>query len=543
MRPLPESDRVRVGPYRLLAELGQGGMGRVFLAAGPDGRAVAVKLVREQFAGDPGFRERFRREVDASRRVYGGYTAAVINAGPDAPTPWLASVYVPGPSLREAVEAAGPLPEQAVLRLAAGLAAALEEVHAAGLVHRDLKPANVLLAEDGPRVIDFGIARAGDSPGGELTGAGYVVGAPAYMSPEHARGENATAASDVFSLGCVLAMAATGTDLFGADSAPQVLYRVVHTVPDLSALPARLRDVIAPCLARDPADRPTPAGVRDLVGTLEPWARPWPDAVHRLIAAQRSELTALLEGADSAKTVTTPVLGPGTTQLAPVLRPAGGPPTLRGTAAVPVPSAPAETAEHLPVAPPHANRTRLVFWLCAGATVVVLLVVLGFVVTPVLLRGLRAPAGGGTRAGSSTSTSPSPSPTSASPTGPPTGEVHGVGGKCLDVQNGRTDDRTLVQLWACNGGDNQKWTIDSDGTVQYQDRCLDVADAGTENGTKVQIYGCNGTGAQQWTVRGTMLVNAPSGRCLDDPLNSPDGTQLQIWDCLNGPNQQWQLPS
>jgi serine/threonine protein kinase len=268
VRSLQPSDPAEVGPYRPLAELGRGGMGRVLLAAGVNGRLVAVTLVRDQITEQDGFRDRFRREVDAARRVSGAYTAAVVDADPDAPTPWLASVFVPGPTLAEALAATGPLPEEAVLRLAAGLAAALRAIHDAGLVHRDLKPSNVLLAEDGPRVIDFGIARATDSPGGAtLTHTGWLVGAPAYMSPEHAEGSESTAASDVFALGCVLATACTGTDLFTGTTAPQVLYQVVHTEPDLSGVPDQLRELIAPCLAKDPSQRPTPARLLELVGT------------------------------------------------------------------------------------------------------------------------------------------------------------------------------------------------------------------------------------------------------------------------------------
>ena len=184
MKPLGVFDPPQVGRYWVLAELGRGSMGRVLLGSGPDGRLVAVKQVRAQLTEDEGFRARFRREVDVSRKVSGVYTAAVVDADPDAPIPWLASVFVPGPSLREAVNTAGPLPEASVLRLAAGLAAALTGIHGAGLVHRDLKPSNVLLAEDAPRVIDFGIARAADSESGsEITHTGWLLGSPGFMSP------------------------------------------------------------------------------------------------------------------------------------------------------------------------------------------------------------------------------------------------------------------------------------------------------------------------------------------------------------------------
>ncbi|MET9883718.1 serine/threonine-protein kinase [Streptomyces sp. NPDC006430] len=301
MRELRATDPVAVGPYRLLAEIGRGGMGRVLLGAGPDGRLVAVKHVHARFAADEEFRARFRREVAASRKVSGAFTAAVTGADPEAETPWLASVFVSGPALGAVVDAAGPLPEESVRRLAAGLATALVEIHRAGLVHRDLKPDNVLLAEDGVRVIDFGIARAAEGVGGdaaELTQSGVVVGSPAFMSPEQAEGKELTPASDVFSLGSVLVLAATGRGPFAAGSTLQTLYDLVHTEPELSAVPAGLRTVVAACLAKDPLARPTPEGILELLGTVTPAAdngsRPWPAAVHAMIAAQQAEVDRVL---------------------------------------------------------------------------------------------------------------------------------------------------------------------------------------------------------------------------------------------------------
>ncbi|MFF3841431.1 serine/threonine-protein kinase [Streptomyces sp. NPDC001930] len=295
MRPLKGSDPREIGSYRILAELGSGGMGRVLLGAGPDGRLAAVKVVHAQFMDDPGFRARFRREVEASRKVSGAYTAAVIDADSDAPSPWLASSFVQGPSLFEVVETVGGLPEDAVLRLAAGLATSLIAIHRARLVHRDLKPSNVLLADDGPRVIDFGIARATDSPDtGRLTRTGWLVGSPGFMSPEQAQGLPVSAASDVFSLGAVLVVACTGRDPFAGSAALQIMYNVVHTEPDLCAIPQAIRPVIEACLAKTPTARPTPADLLRAIGTVDPSTRPWPEAVHRLISRQRAELTQLL---------------------------------------------------------------------------------------------------------------------------------------------------------------------------------------------------------------------------------------------------------
>ncbi|MFJ3721527.1 serine/threonine-protein kinase [Streptomyces sp. NPDC090045] len=291
-----------VGPFRVIAVLGQGGMGRVVLGVGPDGRYVAVKQVHaELLAEDEEFRARFRREVDASRRVAGGYTAAVIDADPDAETPWLASQFVPGPSLSQAVDATGPLPEQAARRLAAGLAQALADVHRAGLIHRDLKPSNVLLAEDGVRVIDFGIVRAvGDQT--RITHSGSLIGSPAYMSPEQALGQELTPATDVFSLGATLVMACTGKPPFAGSSVPRILHEVVHSEPDLSEVPPRLREVIAWCLAKDPADRPTLRELLSRVGGLTPSARPWPEAVNTLVQEQVDATAGLVNGATAPQT-------------------------------------------------------------------------------------------------------------------------------------------------------------------------------------------------------------------------------------------------
>ncbi|GAA4638266.1 hypothetical protein GCM10023196_095280 [Actinoallomurus vinaceus] len=301
MRPLSLTDPPRIGPYRMLAELGRGGMGRVLLCSGPDGRLVAVKLVHARLLSAPGYRDRFRAEVTATRTVSGAYTAAVIGADPDAPVPWLASVYVPAPSLREAVRAAGPLPEPAVRRLAAGLAAALRDIHGAGLVHRDLTPGNVLLAADGPKVIDFGIASA-DGLAGDATGT------PAFMSPEQAEGGPPTAAGDVFALGSVLVLACTGCGPFDGPGAMQTLYNLVHAEPELGGVPVSLRPVVAACLAKAPGDRPSPGRLLELVGQVAPAARPWSPAVHQLIDDRQAELARLLAG--TQPTAVEPVRAP-----------------------------------------------------------------------------------------------------------------------------------------------------------------------------------------------------------------------------------------
>jgi eukaryotic-like serine/threonine-protein kinase len=260
MRELQPEDPQLIGPYRLRGRLGAGGMGRVFLGLSAGGRPVAVKVIRAELATDPEFRARFRREVEVARKVSGLFTAPVIDADLDGPVPWLATAYVGGLSLAEAVSSHGPLPAGSVLALAAGLAEGLSAIHAAGVVHRDLKPANVLLADDGPRVIDFGISRAIESSA--LTHTGFVVGSPGFMSPEQANGWETGPPSDIFSLGAVLAFAATGEGPFGSGSTPALVYRVVHSPARLGELPAEVRPLIERCLAKGPGQRPT---ARDLL--------------------------------------------------------------------------------------------------------------------------------------------------------------------------------------------------------------------------------------------------------------------------------------
>ncbi|MFG2453118.1 serine/threonine-protein kinase [Streptomyces sp. NPDC048512] len=260
MQPLGVDEPTVVGPYRLLGRLGSGGMGRVYLGRSAGGRTVAVKIVHPHFALDEEFRARFRREVEAARRVGGAWTAPVLDADPEAPVPWVATGYAAGPSLTAAVADGGPLPVHSVRALGAGLAEALTAVHSLGLVHRDVKPSNVLLTLDGPLLIDFGIARATDGTA-SLTSTGVSVGSPGYMSPEQILGKGVTGAADLFSLGAVLAYAATGRPPFPGDSSASLLYMVVHEEPRLDALDGELRDLVAACLAKSPTDRPTPAEV------------------------------------------------------------------------------------------------------------------------------------------------------------------------------------------------------------------------------------------------------------------------------------------
>ncbi|KQW17831.1 serine/threonine-protein kinase [Streptomyces sp. Root369] len=275
MQPLGVDEPTAVGPYRLLGRLGSGGMGRVYLGRSAGGRTVAVKIVHPHFALDEEFRARFRREVDAARRVGGAWTAPVLDADPEAAVPWVATGYAAGPSLASAVTDGGPLPEHSVRVLGAGLAEALAAVHGLGLVHRDVKPSNVLLTVDGPLLIDFGIARATDGTA-SLTSTGVSIGSPGYMSPEQILSKGVSGAADVFSLGAVLAYAATGVPPFPGDSSASLLYKVVHEEPELGSLTGELRGLVGACLSKSAQDRPTP---EELARRLAP------EGAARLVAA------------------------------------------------------------------------------------------------------------------------------------------------------------------------------------------------------------------------------------------------------------------
>jgi hypothetical protein len=265
LEPLRRWDPERIGPYVLLGRLGAGAMGQVFLGRSTAGRLVAVKTIKIEFAEEAGFRARFAHEVAAARRVSGVFTAAVVAADADADVPWLATAYVPAPSLTQLVRACGPLPVPATRWLAAGCAEALESIHAAGLVHRDLKPSNVLVSPDGPRVIDFGVARAAERV--QLTVTRGAVGTPAYMAPEQARDtRQASAASDVFSLGATLLYAATGHAPYQGETVMDVLVRLATEPPDLAGLPGELTGLVTACLERSPRKRPTSAAMLSQLG-------------------------------------------------------------------------------------------------------------------------------------------------------------------------------------------------------------------------------------------------------------------------------------
>ncbi|NEW71651.1 bifunctional serine/threonine-protein kinase/ABC transporter substrate-binding protein [Streptomyces rhizosphaericus] len=296
MKRLLPTDPARLGDHRLLGRLGAGGMGVVYLGRTDAGDLAAVKVIKAEYADDADFRERFRREVVAAREVTSPWVVRVTGADPEAPAPWLATAFVPGPALAEAVAVCGPLPAPAVRTLGSLLARALEAVHAGGLVHRDVKPGNVLLALDGPRLIDFGIARSTSAEVTALTAESVVVGTPGFLSPEQARARHVDTSSDVFSWGCVLAYAATGRPPFGTGAVDALLYRTVHDHPDLDGVAdEELLVLLRRCLAKDPDDRPTAAALTAELTRETPDGRiDWlPEPVVSMIAARSAEMLAL----------------------------------------------------------------------------------------------------------------------------------------------------------------------------------------------------------------------------------------------------------
>ncbi|GAA0300172.1 hypothetical protein GCM10010302_43430 [Streptomyces polychromogenes] len=315
-----------VGPYRLEGRLGGGGMGQVFLGTSPGGRPVAVKLIRAELAGTAQFRERFAREVEAARQVGGFHTAQVVDADPAAASPWLVTAFIPGPTLHRAVTENGPLDPTAALRLGAGLAEGLAAIHRCGLIHRDLKPGNVIVAEDGPRIIDFGIARAVDAS--SLTATGSVIGTYAYMSPEQIRADRAGPASDVFALGAVVAFAATGRGPFDAPSLPAVVQRILDEEPALDGIDGELRAVLTDCLAKDPADRPA---VEGLPARFAAAARITPGPAVAAYSSDRTPPPPTERATTTRRDPHAPAAGPTRTRTTPA-----GPATQGPAASVPV---------------------------------------------------------------------------------------------------------------------------------------------------------------------------------------------------------------
>ncbi|MEV5748843.1 protein kinase [Actinoallomurus sp. NPDC052308] len=583
MVPLDAADPRQVGPYRLEGRLGGGGMGQVFLGRSPGGRPVAVKVVRPELAGDVRFRERFAVEVEAARRVGGFYTAQVVDADVRADPPWLVTAYVPGPSLHEAVRSHGPLPATAVAVLGAGLAEGLVAIHGCGLVHRDLKPANVILADDGPRVIDFGIARALDATHHTTS----ILGTPAFMSPEQGRGDPLGPESDVFSLGSVLAFAATGDSPFGTGAAHAVVYRVVHDRPDLTGLaglPARLADLITECLAKDPADRPTLAAILDRLGTAPDLLGRWlPSAVTTMVAEREAVPGGASPGLDGSGTSptrsTTPArtpegedgMGPEErTGAAPKAREllAAGPPGAFAVAAGPGSAPPGEMRQAVPgqavpgqavtrgdQAPPGPGRARPRPTRRARTVLAAAAAALALVVGTVVALSLSSPPARGRAKARATTPVNTPVPTLSPATLMAKGAsvdftVFSPDGKALASASRR---ERVIRLWDVPTGE-LRTTLTAPGNVF----ALAFGSGGTTLAAATDARGGYAIRIQLWSLFNDKLVDTLPrsgllGAYITLPalLFSPDGSTLasatndahakdiyqdivQLWDTTSG---------
>ena len=514
---LEPGDPSQIGKYRLVEVLGSGGMGRVYLGRSAGGRPVAVKVIRADVAADPEFRSRFRREVAAARLVNGLYTAVVIDADTDAPMPWLATAYIDGPSLAAAVHDRGPLPPASLRDFAAGLAEGLAAIHAVGLVHRDLKPSNVLLAADGPRVIDFGIARAIEAT--SLTETNAVVGSPGYLSPEQAMSNRGVGpATDVFSLGAVLCYAATGHGPWGTGSTVAMIYRVVHGEPDIDDVPDLIKPMVVRCLAKEPGQRPTAAEILAELGD--------PALVDRQSSAAASRTPAAPPPPEPGRPATAPTA---------TVSAAG----LRGRSAVnadtpPHGKAPASTARAGPAAPDTApgshepqpptsprapargpargRRRRYLAWAATAVAVIVAAVAVPKLVT-------RAQQGTGTGTGTGSASAPAGSSL------PALLGVYSGSGYGFNRPNGIAADSSHV--WVLNGGNDSVTELDARTGAWV--RTLTAASYGFQS-TFNDTTGIVDDGTDVWVGNQNSIteINAQSG-ALVRTLRVPASVGIHGW--------------
>ncbi|MEV7089634.1 ricin-type beta-trefoil lectin domain protein [Streptomyces sp. NPDC093085] len=533
MKPLHVSDPAHLGPHRILARIGAGGMGQVYLGRSPGGRLLAVKVVHDDFAESAEADEvlaRFRREVETVGRVRSAYTAALVDCDVENRPYWLATEYVPGPTLAAAVQSQGPggLPERFVPLLFAALAEGLADVHARGVSHRDLKPQNIILSADGPRLIDFGIAHASDRTA--LTRVGQTVGSLGYTAPEVMTDGLVGPAADVFALGATMAYAVTGRGPFG-ENAAGVVYRSLNGEIDLVGVEEGLAGLITACVAVEPGERPDPGEIirrcdvrtaltdhpvyRQLVGDAPRVAATVLEATSGL-----SELP-VGDGKVSAQEAVTVAAAPRTL-LAP-------PDLLAATAPVPAPE------------PPRGRGVAL-----ASAALAALVTVVGLVFLVLLPGGSADLEAGAEPESPATGAQPSADSVAESPEEPagPQGQITGMADKCVHVANSDTENGAVLQLWTCNSTDAQRWTVLGDGRLQALGKCMDVEWSGVGNGTPIRLWECNGSTAQQWESQedGT-LKNPGSGRCLDlTDWKTENGTPLILFDCNATANQIWRLP-
>ncbi|MFF7437694.1 protein kinase [Streptomyces sp. NPDC008122] len=508
LEALPQDRPPRiVGPYRLLARLGAGGMGEVHLACRTDAptadpyRMVAVKTVREDLEVDGDFRTRFRREIAAARIVDGPGVARLVDADADAPLPWLATEYVPGPSLAEAVVRSGALPVVTVRALGVALARALAGVHAVKMLHRDLKPANVLLAAAGPKLIDFGIAQAFEATA--LTSTGLVVGSPGFMSPEHLVGSRAVVpASDVFCLGAVLAFAASGRGPFHDDEMAAVIYRISRAEADLDGVPEELRPVVERCLRLDPAERPSAAELAGLLGGGAPEAFPWPGGVLSLLAEYGEAARSAGEAAASGSGVADlPTLGPV------------------------VPYSPTALTDRPVLPPAPVGRRRRWGAVVAGAVAVALVATVG-----VVLLNRTGGQGGGTATGGVAGPPPSSGGTTAAPVTALSQVVRPYGGTghTHDFGKAGTDRAYRPAGWS-------PWSVETGAPIGPCALAPEVLVCTGAGGSAVGLRASDGK--RLWTVEGrrnTSPVGPMYPAVVDDTVYLTDMDGIAAYGLADG---------
>ncbi|MFE3823939.1 ricin-type beta-trefoil lectin domain protein [Streptomyces sp. NPDC059092] len=525
MKKLRTTDPTKLGHHTILGRIGAGGMGQVYLGRSPGGRLLALKVVRDDFAESADILARFRREVETVGRVRSAYTAALVDCEVDARPYWLATEYVPGPTLGAAVRSQQPgvLPGRFCLLLFAALAEALADVHARGVSHRDLKPQNIILSADGPRLIDFGIARTADQTA--LTQLGQTVGSLGYTAPEVLADNQVGPAADVFALGATLAYVATGRGPFG-ENAAGVVYRTLHGEIDVDGVDPVVAELITACVNVAPERRPDPA---EIIRRCDVRSALTDDPVYRRLVTDAQSATPTVVDGAPGQADTPPSAGAPPRSPHEELTIAAAPRTLLAPAR-PVPAPPAAGGA--------GRRTALV-----SASVAALVAIVGAVLLVV------QPGWGENDSTDLAGPAPSSaiqSPVELTPEKPadPVGAVTGMESKCVHVANSDTENGAVLQLWTCNDTDAQQWKVLGGGALQALGKCMDVEWSGTENNTPIRLWECNGSPAQQWESQadGT-LKNVGSGRCLDltDGVTS-NGTPLILFDCHAAENQTWRLP-
>ncbi len=564
MFPLEPSDPPSIGRYQLVGRLGQGGMGRVYLGRTPGGRPAAVKVISAQFQDHPEALVRFQREVQTLRTVRNPFTAALIDQEVSVPPYWLATEYVPGPTLAAAIRQWGALDPEVCRGLFAALAEALVDIHGHGISHRDLKPANIILSVTGPQLIDFGIARDTASPG--VTQIGMTVGTPGYTAPEALAGNEVGPAGDVFALAATIAIAATGRAPYGRGSAFTISERSSRGEVDVAGVPDDLAALIRACSSADPAWRPSPD---EIIAHCRPRTTLIENPSYQRILASFSEAPA----APATPVTASARTAAGTSTQAPpqpATRAAARAAHRASTHVLPPPAATQFFSEGPADQPPARVRP----WMAVAAVAVVVLVaalVGTYVVT-------NRNSGSGTSAAAPTpqaTTAPAAAPTTdpppasvapttdpASPTTEPPKSTEppadngfdetpandpgpnliGPGGTCLAVPATLTNgDRPVTE--PCDGSISQRWIYTAKGALMNQDRCLDLGGGDVQNGSPVQLWDCNDTDAQHFEANGTTLQNPKSQRCLTTQADHPPADDpVLMWDCGTAPNQVWQLP-